>query len=361
MFLDYSLKTQEERVAYINDLCNKYNPSNREKQYIADYLLFVNEKITKDERKRDHSIITKNREITINKRQISYEQIVSSLENGEDGLYTLISNDKNQILDPKDKITEDDLEEFPALQQIMDNIKLLEEKLKTAQGKNKYLIKQQIIEGWKQLYSMRSSLRGGGARKTHCNAQIKAMAHVNIPEKIYLDINKNIIVESPISILKPESVSFLLSYYSMLKQECWDDLHSDMHWLLIDLENTAEEALKDEPVLYDILKWKIDGYTNEQIQEKVEIVHGVIHNEQYYSTLWRKRIPKIIAAEAQRNWLIWHYTSEEYGEWKQCGKCGEYKPAHKAFFSRNTSSDGWYSICKECRKEKNKIEDEDEE
>lgn len=147
MFLDYSLKTQEERVAYINDLCNKYNPSNREKQYIADYLLFVNEKITKDERKRDHSIITKNREITINKRQISYEQIVSSLENGEDGLYTLISNDKNQILDPKDKITEDDLEEFPALQQIMDNIKLLEEKLKTAQGKNKYLIKQQIIEG----------------------------------------------------------------------------------------------------------------------------------------------------------------------------------------------------------------------
>ena len=77
--------------------------------------------------------------------------------------------------------------------------------------------------------------------------------------------------------------------------------------------------------------------------------YSIQHSEQYFSTLWRKRIPKMMAEQAQKDYLIWYYTNEEYGNWKQCGKCGEVKLAHPFFFSKNTSKDGFYSVCKECR------------
>nr|DAL81174.1 MAG TPA: Stc1 domain [Bacteriophage sp.] len=38
---------------------------------------------------------------------------------------------------------------------------------------------------------------------------------------------------------------------------------------------------------------------------------------------------------------------------KKCSKCGQLKPAHNQFFSKNkTSKDGLYSICKRCRNKK---------
>jgi hypothetical protein len=69
--------------------------------------------------------------------------------------------------------------------------------------------------------------------------------------------------------------------------------------------------------------------------------------------LWRNKIPKLISDYAKEEYLIWHYTIEEEGTWKKCSCCGKKKLAHNYFFSRNkTSKDGFYSICKECRKAK---------
>ena len=68
---------------------------------------------------------------------------------------------------------------------------------------------------------------------------------------------------------------------------------------------------------------------------------------------FRKKIPKLIADAAQKDWLVWHFTQEEYGKWKKCSRCGEIKLAHNMFFSKNnTSKDGFYSICKACRNAK---------
>ena len=40
-------------------------------------------------------------------------------------------------------------------------------------------------------------------------------------------------------------------------------------------------------------------------------------------------------------------------KFKKCSRCGQMKPAHNRFFSKNsTSKDGWYSICKCCRNKK---------
>ena len=59
----------------------------------------------KEERK-TKKIITDNRMVTVNKRETSFEGLIGKLENGEDGIYNMIANDKNIIFAPKVSITE---------------------------------------------------------------------------------------------------------------------------------------------------------------------------------------------------------------------------------------------------------------
>jgi hypothetical protein len=65
----------------------------------------------KQERK-ERNILTDNRMTTVNKRETSYEGLVSQFENGEDGIYGIMTEDKNQIFQPKVSITKEDLEEI---------------------------------------------------------------------------------------------------------------------------------------------------------------------------------------------------------------------------------------------------------
>ena len=58
------------------------------------------------EEKKKKEILTDNRMVTVNKRETSYQGLVSKFENGEDGIYNLIINDKNVLLTPKVSITE---------------------------------------------------------------------------------------------------------------------------------------------------------------------------------------------------------------------------------------------------------------
>lgn len=85
--------------------------------------------------------------ITVNKRQTSYEGLVEKLENGEDGIYNFMTGgDKNILLVPKIQITEDDIATIPGLKELREQIKKIEEKQKSARGKQKYLLTKQLIE-----------------------------------------------------------------------------------------------------------------------------------------------------------------------------------------------------------------------
>lgn len=348
--LDYSLQTPEERVAYVEQLLkDNPSPNNNVLKILADYILFVRDRNqTKKERKSEHPILTPNREFTIDKRQISYEGLVDKLENGEDGIYNIIRNDKSQILDPKDPLTEEDIENIPGLKECMDVIDSLKKQWETASKYRRKQLKQAIIDTWKQAYIIKGNYKMIGHIKS--TSQIKTLAGIPIPENIYLDEDDMPRSDMPLSLLNPEHVSFLLCYYQILKQESWEDLHCDMRWHLIDLEDLTEQALKEKyPLLWDVVIWKVDGLTNEEIREKVLYYYGELHSEQYYSSLWRKRIPKLIVEQFQKNYLEWYFTEKEYGYWKKCSKCGEIKLGHQLFFARNSSKDGWYSQCKECK------------
>lgn len=148
MELDYSLTTPEERVAYVKNLLESH-PLNDSKtlKILADYILFTHDRNqTKKERVEKYPILTPNREFTIDKRQVSYEGLVDKLENGEDGIYNLIRIDKGQILDPKDPITEEDINTIPGLKECMDVIVSLKNQLTTASKYQRKQLNQAIID-----------------------------------------------------------------------------------------------------------------------------------------------------------------------------------------------------------------------
>ena len=117
--LDYTLKTPEERAALVNKIIQHANPSQLTHKYLdilSDYRLDARSKAEK----KDKTILTNNRLVTVNKRETSYEDLVSKFENGEDGVSNLAINDKAAILSPKIEITADDLEEVPGLKELKD-------------------------------------------------------------------------------------------------------------------------------------------------------------------------------------------------------------------------------------------------
>lgn len=127
--------------------------------------------------------------------------------------------------------------------------------------------------------------------------------------------------------------------------------------MMEDLDRLIAETLAPYPLYLDLLILKIDGRTNLDIQEFIEEKYGIKHSVEYISSLWRKKIPKLLAEQEKKNYLIWYYTEKERGSWKKCSRCGQIKLANNKFFSKNsTSKDGFYSICKECRNSKQKGE-----
>ena len=94
--LDYSLQTPEERKELVEKILDEApDPSEQYLESLADYLILCMEKQERKEKK----ILTDNRMVTVNKRETSFEGLVSQFENGEDGIYALITNDKNTIVE----------------------------------------------------------------------------------------------------------------------------------------------------------------------------------------------------------------------------------------------------------------------
>lgn len=140
--LDYTLKTPEERKALVEEIVKQTPPNQLTEKYmeiLSDYIIFAMDK----EEKKEKKIITDNRMITINKRETSYQGLVSKFENGEDGLYNItIDNDKNVLLTPKVSISPKDVAEIPALADLKEAIEIIKDQEKKATGKKKYKLKK---------------------------------------------------------------------------------------------------------------------------------------------------------------------------------------------------------------------------
>ena len=305
----------------------------------------------KQERK-ERKILTDNRMMTVNKRECSFEGLVSQLENGEDGIYNLITDNKNQIFQPKVTITKKDLDEIQPLRQLREAINVWEAKLKVTEGKDAFVIKKALIEMRKDQYVIKNAYR----RPIVPNKLTRSTHVIMLPDETSsFDDEEGYPIPKGVSLLNPVVCSAILCNYSRLKEDSFDRFEGDLYYLMLAFDEIADKALKEYPLYEKIVECKVDGLQNTQIQEILQMEFGIKHSLEYISSLWRKKIPKLIASQAEDEYLYWYYLNIKKGKYKKCSRCGQIKLAHNKYFSKNkTSRDGYYSICKKCRNSKNK-------
>ena len=345
--LDYTIESPEERNELVKKILEENpDPNPQYLEILADYLILCMEKQERKQKK----ILTENRLTTVNKRETSYEGLVAQFENGEDGIYNLINESKTQIFQPKVTITKKDLEEIPDLRQVKDAIAEWEVALKKAEGRDKYIIKKAIIDLRKSQYLIKEAYRKP--------VKVMNLTHsrrlLRLPDSFTFDEDSFIIPEG-ISLCDPKVCSAILCNYSKLKESAWGNFEDDTWFLMEDFDRISTKALASYPVYEEIVIEKIDGLQNSQIKDNLQIKFGLTHSLEYISSLWRNKIPKLIASIAEDETLDWWFLNREKGRYKRCSRCGQIKLAHNKYFSKNkTSKDGFYSICKSCRNAKAK-------
>ena len=207
----------------------------------------------KQERK-ERKILTDNRMTTVNKRETSFEGLVSQFENGEDGIYNLIKEDKNVIFQPKISITKKDLEEIPELRQLREAISIWETKLKTARGRDAYVIKSTLIELRKDQYIIKNAYRKPITlmKITHSRNTPKLDGEITINEDGSLS-------SKGVTLIDPAVCSAILCHYAKLKEDSYEDFENDTWYMIYDFERICDKALKDYPLYMRLVEYKIDG------------------------------------------------------------------------------------------------------
>lgn len=344
MKLDYTLTSPEDRNELVKQVLEETpEPNAAYLESLADYLILCMEKQEKKEKR----ILTENRMATVNKRETSYEGLVSQLENGEDGIYNMIQNNKNALFKPKIEITQQDLEDIPELKEWRDAIDTWEEKLKYTEGRDAYIIKKMLIDMRKDQYLIKMAYKVPvGLSKS--NGIAPQYLHLDDTTHTF-DANGQPIPEG-VSLMNPKVISALLCDYSKLIEDSYEDFEGDTKYIMMALDDLIDIALQNEPIYLTILEMKIDGAANNLIQQAIQEQFGIRHSVEYISALWRKKIPNLIASAAVDQYLDYYYLNIKKGQYKKCNRCGQIKLANKKYFSKNNASkDGLYSICKECR------------
>ena len=347
--LDGKLETMEERVELVRKIVEETPQEQLTPTCLKVLTDYIFDKMTKKE-KQEKTILTENHLKTVNLRETSFQGLVSKFENGEDGIYNLITNDKNIIFRHKITFTEEDIEKIPGLKELQKAIKEVEAAFEKATGRKKFLLKKQLIEMSQQQYTLRNSYY----QPMYCQNLTKSISSLDLTEKITFDADGEPHSNALINLFEPNHISALLCNYSKITEDSWGKFNNDSWYLMEDLDNLIETTLKEKyPLYYDLVILKIDGMQNIDIQAELFKKHNVKHSVEYISSLWRNKIPKLLAEKAKEDYILWYYTYKEKGHWKKCSRCGQIKLAHNRFFSKNkTSKDNFYSICKECRNKK---------
>lgn len=141
--------------------------------------------------------------------------------------------------------------------------------------------------------------------------------------------------------------------------QAWEDLNDT------DFEKDPESNLKAfletlkfyaaaadlNDIQREIFDAKLQHKTNNQIREAVNTKYGTTYNENYISTIWKKKILEAIAEVARIQEIeLKEVFFEE--NWKRCTRCGRLLLRDPRYFMRKkTSSDGLGARCKKCEKE----------
>ena len=182
--MDWSIESPQERIELVEKIIANTPPERLTSLYLDKMAEYIIKPDTIKERREERQILTNNRMKVLNERETSFEGLVGKMEKGEDGIYNIITNDKNVILSPKKKITEKDIETIPELKLLVDAIEVVEEQSKRARGKKAFLLKKQLIEMHKDQYEIKKSYK----KPIYCTNLIKSFSKLNLDEEITISI-----------------------------------------------------------------------------------------------------------------------------------------------------------------------------
>ena len=226
--LDYSIKTAEERKAYVDSMVAEMSKEQlNNKKYLEILSDYIVSAMTPEEKK-SKMILTDNRMVTVNKRETSYQGLVSKFENGEDGIWNIAIDDKNVLLTHKVAITEQDLKDIEPLRDLKESIAALEGMVERASGKRKFKLKKQLIEMHQEQYT----IKGMYKQQMAPAGIVKSIARTDLTENITIDEGGNPVSDGLITFFDPKHISALLCNYSSLKQESWGKFDNDCYYMM---------------------------------------------------------------------------------------------------------------------------------
>ena len=270
--LDYKLKTCEERADLVNKIVAQTPAAQLTHRYLEILGDYIMGGLTKAEKK-DHLYLTENRMITVGKRETSFEGLAEKFENGEDGIYNLITEDKNILFVTKNTITDEDIARVPGLRELREEIARVEEAQKAATGRNKYLLMKQLIEMRKDQYILKNSYYA----PLFITASPRSIARIDLSERRWVDKNGEPHSEGLISFFNPSHIAAILTHYNALKIETAGRYNNDFFYLMEDFDKLFNKALNDYPMYRDIVIMKRDGVPNLDIQARIERDYGKTH------------------------------------------------------------------------------------
>ena len=216
----------EERANFINNLIPTLSSEQlNNKKYIEILSNYIIAAMTPAEKKA-HIFLTDNRQLTIGKRETSYQGLTEQFENGEDGAWNLFNEvaDKSIRLTPKREISASDVAEIPELQKLKESIAIIEKLEAGAHGKDRYRLKKWLIELHQEQYIIKDIFKP----TMSANAIAKSVAQMDLGENITIDENGEPHSDCRISLFNPTHVCALLCNYSALKEEAWSKFSSDL-------------------------------------------------------------------------------------------------------------------------------------
>jgi hypothetical protein len=111
-------------------------------------------------------------------------------------------------------------------------------------------------------------------------------ANIDLIEHRWVDENDEPHSDCLVDLFNPAHIAAILHNYLGLKQQVHARFHDDFYYLMEDFDRVMARALKPYPAYQDLVKLKILGKSNLEIQEYLKKKHNMKHTVEYLSCLW---------------------------------------------------------------------------
>lgn len=342
---DYSERDQVARVEAVREALDGARPSRAQLSAMADYVLFASDSgSTMAERRREYPILTRNRSATISKREVSAESMRVEGMPVEDTLSSLVSDAPPESLGPRRQVPVGECGPDWRVAENGRTVDSLKRQADNADGRRRFELKRQVISTYRERAAIRES----------AFPTIPVVSRSSCPPGSPSPLTDDVVLD-PVTLVPrgrrgltmcdEACVRALLSDYRALSELSAGDGRSDVAAMLADLDEALEALYGGDEVMRALISLKMDRCSDADVAEEMAARLGVHRTERYWGQQWRLYVPRAVCDRARRLWLLRHW-----GRWKICRGCGRALPAHPMWFTRNTSRDGFYSRCKDCRK-----------